>query len=405
MTHPLTTQPHDADTQHPQRKSYLFLTFLALVILVQVVILHWDPEAVFFATWLFVALAVQHDSRLSAAVGLVFLATCPVLLIAEKEIVAEQAANYAYLFLAIGVLAQLEELLLERYGWLARKLDLSYLWRPAMRVVQGRWSAAVTAFGQAAKRADRAELVRLVQIVGATGLALVFLVAAFTGAPLSIVLPLLGGAILFPFLIWGVRLVIRALGPAWLLRAVLALVVLPLAAAEMVWLNDLLSADRLARMEVAFDFIEYRDQSRRTSEILEGDVVGARVWTIEEVPQRVLYQHPALSGASRIAYSVHVGRRTVLAFDVAMAPESWELAGDGVTFAVYVESDQGVRQLFSTYIDPKHDEADRRWQSHTVDLSAYAGQTVTLIFETGTGPAGDYRYDWAGWGRPRLLQP
>jgi len=81
------------------------------------------------------------------------------------------------------------------------------------------------------------------------------------------------------------------------------------------------------------------------------------------------------------------------------------LPGDGVAFAVYVVSEQGARQVFSTYIDPTHNKADRRWHPHTVDLSAYAGQTVTLVFETSTGPAGDYRYDWAGWGQPRLLEP
>jgi len=81
------------------------------------------------------------------------------------------------------------------------------------------------------------------------------------------------------------------------------------------------------------------------------------------------------------------------------------LHGGCVAFAVYVTLERGAQQVFSTYIDPKHNEADRHWHPHTVDLSAYAGQTVTLIFETSTGPAGDYRYDWAGWGRPRLLEP
>jgi hypothetical protein len=28
-----------------------------------------------------------------------------------------------------------------------------------------------------------------------------------------------------------------------------------------------------------------------------------------------------------------------------------------------------------------------------------------LFVERGNGPAGDYRYDWAGWGAPRLLKP
>ena len=54
------------------------------------------------------------------------------------------------------------------------------------------------------------------------------------------------------------------------------------------------------------------------------------------------------------------------------------------------------------YIDPKRNEDDRRWHPHTIDLSGYAGQTVTITFETGVGPAGDERFDWAGWGAFRL---
>ena len=76
-----------------------------------------------------------------------------------------------------------------------------------------------------------------------------------------------------------------------------------------------------------------------------------------------------------------------------------------MTFAVYTVSDQDYQQVFSTYIDPKQNPNDRRWHPNIIDLSEYAGQTVTIIFETGTGPAGDYRNDWAGWGEPRLLVP
>jgi hypothetical protein len=377
------------------RKSFLFFTILTLVVLTQIVVLRWGAEAVFFVTWLLLALIVQHDSRISAGVGLAFLATCPFLLIAKKEAVAEQAANYAYFFLAIGVLVQLEEMLLERYAcpersrrsWLGRKLDLSYLWRPATQAFRRHWSAAAQALGRQLTAANRTQLVRLVQIVGTAGL------------------PLLGGAFLFPFLVWGLRLAVRALGPARLLRAALASVVLPLAAAEMVWLHDLVGAERLARMRVAYDFIDYLSQAGRTIPAPEGETVEARMWTIGDTSRRVLYQHPAFAGASRIAYSVRVGHGDVLAFDVALAPECWLLPGDGVAFAVYVESERGAEQVFATYIDPKHNEADQGWHSYTVALGAYAGQTVTIVFETSTGPAGDYRYDWAGWGEPRLLEP
>jgi hypothetical protein len=95
----------------------------------------------------------------------------------------------------------------------------------------------------------------------------------------------------------------------------------------------------------------------------------------------------------------------VLVFNVATAPESWLLPGDGVSFAVYVKSDNGAHQVFSTYIDPKNIEADRKWHKFSVDLDPYAGNAITLILETGTGPRGDYRYDWAGWGDLQLLTP
>jgi hypothetical protein len=392
-------------THHRQSRSFLFFSLLILIILIQMIVLGWGAEAVFFLTWLLVALTVQHDSRLSAAIGLAFLATCPFLLIAEKEAVAEQAANYAYFFLAIGVLVQLEELLLEHVGWLEHKVDLSYLWRPVTRRLRRTWSTAVGALGNILSAADRKELVRLVQILGAAGLVAVFLWAAFSGTRLSILLPLLGGAILFPFLIWGLRLALRTLGPARLLRALVVLLLLLLAALEMVWLHNLATADRLARMETAYDFVERLGQAERTSPAPEGETIEAKVWTILGGVRRVLYQHPALSGSSWLAYTVDVGKGYVLSFDVATDPESWDQPGDGVTFAVFVKSDQGTEQIFSTYIDPKRDPEARRWHPYALELAEYTGQTVSIIFETDAGPARDHRYDWAGWGAPRLLAP
>ncbi len=385
--------------------AFLLFSLLMLVILTQVLVLGWGAEAVFFVTWLLLALIVQHDSRLSAAVGLAFLATCPILLIGRAEAVAEQAANYAYFFLAIGVLVQLEELLLERCGCLTYKLDLSYISRPVIGAWRRYWGAALPALRRLLAAIKWTALVRPIQIIGSVGLVAGFLWAAASGARLAVVLSLLAGAILFPAFVQGLRLGLRAMGAVWVLRAGLALVILALATLAMVWLHGLIAADRLARMEVAYDFVESLGSAQRTLPAPEGETIEVQTWTIEQIPRQVLFQHPALTGASRLAYSVQIGKGSVLAFDVATAPESWEQPGDGVTFAVYIQSGQRADQAFSTYIDPKQDEADRRWHSYTIDLGAYMGQTVRLIFETGSGPAGDNRYDWAGWGAPRLLIP
>ena len=55
-------------------KTILFFTLLGLAVLIQVVVLRWGMEAVFFATWFLLMLGVKHDTRLSPALGLVFLA-------------------------------------------------------------------------------------------------------------------------------------------------------------------------------------------------------------------------------------------------------------------------------------------------------------------------------------------
>ena len=137
-------------------------------------------------------------------------------------------------------------------------------------------------------------------------------------------------------------------------------------------------------------------------------------FTIDGVRQRVLLSHPE----SQILYDLELDQETTLAFEVAMDPASWTEAGDGVTFFVAVKpgpdgsgraadktaSDAEPVHLWSTTINPKQNWADRRWHAFTVDLSAYSGRAVTLVFQTGPGPAGDDRYDWAGWGAPRLLR-
>jgi tetratricopeptide (TPR) repeat protein/O-antigen ligase len=164
-----------------------------------------------------------------------------------------------------------------------------------------------------------------------------------------------------------------------------------------------LIADGDVREGMVYDFAAHLAQA--DGQASGSDYLGNDYFTIDGDQRRVLFMHPD----SRARYVVKVPEGAVLAFDVATAPESWGQPGDGVTFAVYVDDGQwtmdGVRRLFSTYIDPKCDKDDRRWHSYAVDLRAYGGQTVNVIFETGGGPADDARYDWAGWGAPRLLGP
>lgn len=93
-------------------------------------------------------------------------------------------------------------------------------------------------------------------------------------------------------------------------------------------------------------------------------------------------------------------------FSFALSPEVWQPSqGDGVQFDLYIDDNSTTHHPFSQYIDPKNVSADRQWHDHELDLAPWAGQTVTLTFVTGCGPNDDCRYDWAGWGEPRIVQP
>jgi len=170
-------------------------------------------------------------------------------------------------------------------------------------------------------------------------------------------------------------------------------------------LYNLLNVNQLARLRVSYDFIDHLGEVIHPIPPGEGERLAVQDWTIDQVTRRVLYQPPAFIGSDRILYQVDVARQSKLVFDVAMDPTSWNLEGDGVAFNVYIVVDGITQQVFSTYIDPKHNIADRRWYPYTIDLSVYSGKLVTFIFETNVGPAGDFRNDWAGWGEPRLLKP
>jgi tetratricopeptide (TPR) repeat protein len=129
-------------------------------------------------------------------------------------------------------------------------------------------------------------------------------------------------------------------------------------------------------------------------------------FTIGDEQKRVLFMHPN----ARAEYVVDLtGFQNLsaldLKFDIAMSPQSWMQEGDGVSFSILFENDQGTQQIFSKYINPKQNLADQCWHVQSIDISAYIGQTITLIFETDAGPDEDLRFDWAGWGEPRLLIP
>ncbi len=151
-----------------------------------------------------------------------------------------------------------------------------------------------------------------------------------------------------------------------------------------------------------YDLIANRQVTER---LVDPALFKLERWEIMGEERDVLFVHPNTWGTITLVYPVKIRPGTVFEADLAMAPEAWHWEGDGVTFSVYVEDEKGLHLLQTSYVDPKHHQQDRRWLPMRLVLNAYAGKLVRLILVVGSGPAGDRRYDWAGWGAPRLEQP
>ena len=169
-----------------------------------------------------------------------------------------------------------------------------------------------------------------------------------------------------------------------------------------VWFSLWTLRPDLLPQSTRYDFIANRGVTER---LVNPDLLKVERWEIVGEEREVLFVHPGLSGSTALVYPVHIEPRTTLRAHLAVAPEAWVAEGDGVTFSVFVEDEAGMHLLYSRYVDPKHHQQDRRWLPVRVDLSPFAGKLVRIILVAGTGPAGDSRFDWAGWGELRLERP
>ncbi|HXM43480.1 MAG TPA: YfhO family protein [Bryobacteraceae bacterium] len=135
------------------------------------------------------------------------------------------------------------------------------------------------------------------------------------------------------------------------------------------------------------------------------NLIEVRTFTISGETKAVLYEHPIYE---RLPFKITVTPASrEFSFSLAMQPSVYDgsmpLCGDGVEFRLEIRDSAGrIRSLYDRYIDPKHNPAERRWIPGLVDLSAYMGQTVELLFTTTAGPKGDTCAAWAGWGDPRF---
>ena len=112
------------------------------------------------------------------------------------------------------------------------------------------------------------------------------------------------------------------------------------------------------------------------------------------------------SGTTRLTWRVRVPEDAWLDVAVGLDPAAWDKPGDGVLFRFGVSDGRTYEPLFSQYVNPSANTGDRKWIPVMVDLSAYAGEDVDLIFGTNPsepGKAENRDNDLALWGAPRVV--
>ena len=106
-------------------------------------------------------------------------------------------------------------------------------------------------------------------------------------------------------------------------------------------------------------------------------------------------------GASRIAWTVTIPEQAWLLVSGGLREEAWTTKGDGVVFRISMNDDEVLNMV----IDPFGDSAARRWNDFEIDLSEFAGETMTVFLKTFPSPPGsaDANGDMPVWGEPRII--
>jgi LysM repeat protein len=421
---------------------YIWLLFISTVALRAIGV---DLVGIFFVTWLSVTLTVRHDIRLSAAVGLGLLALCPLLLISDRGLLAEEVANAAYIFLVIAVLVQLEELVLKSRDWLGFKIRLSDLFRRpvlsetlaadlGLLVLSLLMAGGITSITSAEQAMPGG--------VGATtsGISLVILTSvlvlftfsshllrqstdwfhnleeslaiAIAVAVLLIYCRFALGVpqipalhfVIFLFLSVGSLLLRRQMGSRirlerYLWQTALALSFVAALAFGLTQYQQGLPNRIITAQWSEYDFIENLSHAVVSSQ----GSISVQTWELDSRSRTVIRMDPTSEGSVWAKYEITLLREATLVFGIAMLREGWEAAGDGVTFKVRVQDGIRTDEIFVRHLNPKENPDNGRWLDFELDLSEYGSKQVGIFFVTEPGPLGDNQYDQAGWAEPRLI--
>lgn len=137
----------------------------------------------------------------------------------------------------------------------------------------------------------------------------------------------------------------------------------------------------------------------------KGELFKAGPETVAGETKTSLFSH----ASSRLIFSdVTVPDDGRLRAFIAVKESAWtQDASDGVLFRFGVDAGR-YEELLNQHVDPRHNANDRGWLPVDIDLSAYAGQKVKLIFNTNTsvpapGNPDNGAFDHSVWGEPAII--
>jgi len=171
-------------------------------------------------------------------------------------------------------------------------------------------------------------------------------------------------------------------------------------------------ADGVTRLDVGVDRRVFCRQKDKTVELgvnFSGSDAAsgthmARESTARDGVARAGFSiHPPYRGAPGVTWNdfsiaLPPGKPAKLTFHTSLRDHSaTEPPSDGTEFKVFVvDLTRAEKELFSRFSDAKG------WEPASVDLSAYAGQRITLRLWTGPGPKNNTTCDQCYWGDPAV---
>lgn len=91
--------------------------------------------------------------------------------------------------------------------------------------------------------------------------------------------------------------------------------------------------------------------------------------------------------------------------DLGLREEAWASDANAVLFRVGLSYDGHYEDLVARLVTPASVDGDRGWVPVHIDLSPYAGRTISLIVNTAPASGAPPSHVHAAlWGEPRIAQ-